>query len=46
MNTGIVKFYDATKRFGFIKEDGTDDEHFVHSTGLIDEIQENDKVEF
>lgn len=46
MNTGIVKFYDNTKRFGFIKEDGTDDEHFVHSTGLIDEIQENDKVEF
>jgi len=46
MNKGTVKFYDSTKRFGFIKEDGTDEEHFVHSSGLIDQIQENDKVEF
>jgi CspA family cold shock protein len=46
MNKGTVKFYDSTKRFGFIKEDGTEEEHFVHSSGLIDEIQENDKVEF
>ena len=46
MNKGIVKFYDNTKRFGFIKEDDTEEEHFVHSSGLIDEIQENDKVEF
>ena len=46
MIKGTVKFYDSTKRFGFIKEDGTEDEHFVHSSGLIDQIQENDKVEF
>ena len=46
MNKGIVKFYDSTKRFGFIKEDGSEKEHFVHSSGLIDEIQENDQVEF
>ena len=46
MNKGTVKFYDSTKRFGFIKEEGTDKEHFVHSSGLIDQIQENDQVEF
>ena len=46
MNKGTVKFYDSTKRFGFIKEDGSDKEHFVHSSGLIDDIQENDQVEF
>ena len=46
MNKGTVKFYDSTKRFGFIKEEGTDKEHFVHSSGLIDEIHENDQVEF
>ena len=39
MNKGTVKFYDSTKRFGFIKEDGTEEEHFVHSSGLIDEIK-------
>ena len=26
MNKGIVKFYDNTKRFGFIKEDDTEGE--------------------
>ena len=46
MNKGKVKFYDSTKRFGFIKEDDTDEEHFVHASGLIDQIQENDNVEF
>ena len=46
MNTGTVKFLNDTKGFGFIKEDGTDKEHFVHISGLIDEIREGDEVEF
>ena len=46
MKNGIVKFFNGSKGYGFIKEDGTDEEHFVHSSGLIDEIQENDNVEF
>ncbi len=46
MNTGIVKFFNESKGFGFIKEDGTDKEHFVHVTGLIDKINEGDNVEF
>jgi CspA family cold shock protein len=46
MQKGTVKFFNETKGFGFIKEEGSDQEHFVHVTGLIDEIRENDEVEF
>lgn len=46
MNNGTVKFFNATKGFGFIKEDGTNKEYFVHVSGLIDEISENDEVTF
>ncbi len=46
MNKGIVKFFNETKGFGFIKEEGNNNEHFVHVSGLIDEIKENDEVEF
>ena len=46
MNKGTVKFFNATKGFGFITEEGVDKDHFVHVTGLIDEINEGDAVEF
>jgi cold shock protein len=46
MNNGTVKFFNETKGFGFIKEDETNKEYFVHVTGLIDEIRENDEVTF
>jgi len=46
MKTGIVKFFNVSKGFGFIKVDGTDQEIFVHVTGLIDQIREDDKVSF
>ena len=45
MKTGTVKFFNETKGFGFIQEDGGND-IFVHVTGLIDEIRQNDKVSF
>lgn len=46
MNTGTVKFFNDEKGFGFIKYDDSEKEIFVHKTGLIDNIKENDKVEF
>ena len=46
MNKGTVKFFNDTKGFGFIKEDDSDKEYFVHVSGLIDEIREGDAVEY
>ena len=46
MSTGLVKFFNETKGYGFIKEDESGKEYFVHVSGLIDEINENDKVTF
>ncbi len=46
MSKGTVKFFNESKGFGFIKEEETSKEHFVHISGLIDEIREGDEVEF
>jgi CspA family cold shock protein len=46
MNKGTVKFYNESKGFGFIVDDESKTEYFVHVTGLIDEINESDAVEF
>ncbi|MGB1121831.1 MAG: cold-shock protein [Saprospiraceae bacterium] len=46
MQKGTVKFFNESKGFGFIVEDGTNTEHFVHVSGLIDDIREGDSVEF
>jgi cold shock protein len=46
MNTGTVKFFNNSKGFGFIKDDASDKEYFVHVSGLKDQIKENDKVTF
>ena len=46
MSKGIVKFFNVTKGFGFIKDDESQNEYFVHVTGLIDQIKENDQVTF
>lgn len=46
MKTGVVKFFNETKGFGFIKIDGENTEVFVHVSGLQDRIQQNDKVKF
>jgi len=37
---------DRFKGYGFITEDGSSEDHFVHISGLIDEIREGDVVEF
>lgn len=46
MNKGTVKFFNDTKGFGFIKDEESENEYFVHVSGLIDEIREDDVVEF
>ncbi|MBL7773483.1 MAG: cold-shock protein [Chitinophagaceae bacterium] len=46
MQEGTVKFYNTKKGFGFIKPNDGGDDIFVHATGLINNINENDKVTF
>jgi CspA family cold shock protein len=46
MQEGTVKFFNATKGFGFITPSNGGQDIFVHVSGLYDEIRENDKVSF
>ncbi len=46
MKEGKVKFFNETKGFGFIKDAQDGQEYFVHVTGLVDEIKENDEVTY
>ncbi len=46
MNKGTVKFFNESKGYGFIKDQESDKEYFVHVSGLIDKINENDEVTF
>ena len=46
MSNGTVKFFNDSKGFGFIMDSETGKEYFVHASGLIDRIRENDQVSF
>jgi cold shock protein len=46
MKTGTVKFFNVAKGFGFIVEDGSNQEIFLHVTGLVDQVRDGDKVSF
>jgi CspA family cold shock protein len=43
---GTVKFFNGTKGYGFIIDNETKEEFFVHVSGLIDEVNEGDSIEF
>lgn len=45
---GTVKFFNEAKGFGFIKEEGTGREVFVHLSGICEgeKLRENDTVTF
>jgi len=43
---GTVKFFNESKGYGFIKDDETENEYFVHVSEIVDRIKDNDKVTF
>ena len=46
MEQGTVKFFNDAKGFGFVVDDSSKEEYFVHVSGLVDEVREGDNVEF
>lgn len=46
IRNGKVNFFDTSKGFGFIIDSENNEKYFCHVSGLIDEIKENDKVQY
>ena len=46
METGTIKFFNEKKGYGFIVDDKTEKDVFVHHTCLLDPVTNNDKVTF
>jgi len=46
MQQGTVKFFNDAKGFGFITPSNGGQDIFVHTSGLVDTIRENDVVTF
>jgi CspA family cold shock protein len=50
MATGTVKWFNPTKRFGFLKPDDSDKDIFVHISALeeagLHSLDENQRVEY
>ncbi len=46
MKEGTVKFFNESKGYGFIKDKESGNEYFVHVSGLVDKIKEEDEVSY
>ena len=46
MQEGVVKFFNEAKGFGFIIPNSGESEIFVHVSGLVDQVRENDHVSY
>lgn len=46
VHKGKVAFFNDSKGFGFINDLDNGEKYFVHVNGLLQEIKENDKVQF
>lgn len=47
MRTGTVKFFNESKGYGFITDEETGKDIFVHATGIkAEELREGDKVSY
>ncbi len=46
MYTGKVKFFNDTKGFGFIIDESSNNEYFVHISGVNGQIKEGDEVQY
>lgn len=46
MKNGTVKFFNESKGYGFIIDNETKKEYFVHISGLVDKVREQDEVTF
>jgi len=46
MPTGKIKFFNESKGYGFITDDETQKDVFVHVSGLNHDVREGDSVSF
>jgi cold shock protein len=46
MQEGKIKFFNESKGFGFITPSNGGPDIFVHVTGLVDQVRENDNVTY
>jgi CspA family cold shock protein len=46
MRTGTVKFFNHKNKFGFVIDDETKKEYYVHIKDVVGEVDQNDRVSF